>query len=190
MTSEKPKLGESNERFATLQEARAAIEGLQKTDHAKLMLIARGFARGRLQGTVVEPDDLLHDAIAKTLDGRRRWNRRVSIIKHLDRVMESDAGHEAEKRVARGEDHLPKGNAEPVVQHPDPEACLQAREELGNLLALFAEDKTALELLRLKGDGLSASEIQRELGMGKTSYETVTKRVRRRLAKHLAEGGK
>lgn len=179
------------ERVATPQEAQDAIEGLQDADYTKLMLIAMSFTKARLRGSVVEPEDLVQDAIAKTLDGRRKWNRNVSIIKHLDRVMESDSGHEAEKRVARDLRLLPEDDAaEPAAKQPRPEARLTALDELEGLLALFADDQPVLDLLRLKGDGLSASEIQRELGMGKTQYDTVTKRIRRRLAKHLAEGGK
>ena len=183
-------LSDTDVQFATPQEAREEIDNLQKADHAKLLLIARGFARIRLKGTVVEPDDLVHDAIVKTLDGRRRWNRRVTIIKHLDRVMESDAGHIAAKRVGRGTDQLAESHAEPATQEHNPEARLQIRDDLEDLVALFAEDKTALQLVRLKSDGLSASEIRCELGMEKTHYETVSKRIRRRLAKRLAEGGK
>ena len=150
-----------SEKIATLQEARSAIENLQKEDYIKLMLIARYFAETRLNGTVVEPDDLLHEAILKTLDGRRRWNHQVSIVKHLDRVMESDSGHEAEKRAARGFNQLPKEYLEPVDQQPSLEARLLVHDELGSLLDLFAGDRIALDLLHLKGDDLSASEIQR-----------------------------
>ena len=175
--------------FATPQEARDAIDSLHKADHAKLLVIARGFARTRLRNSVISPEDLLHDAIVKTLDGRRRWNRRVSVLKHLDRVMESDAGHVVEQQLAHGIGQLPDNRPEPPAQEPSPEARLQARDEFADLVALFSEDETVLKLLRLKGDGYSASEIQRELGMGRTQYDTATKRIRRRLAKHLAEGG-
>ncbi len=103
--------------------------------------------------------------------------------------MESDSGHMAEKRAAHGTSRLLEEQADPAARLSDPEIRLTALEELDELLALFTEDQTALELLRLKGDGLSASGIQRELGMGKTQYDTVTKRIRRRLAKYLSEGG-
>lgn len=175
---------------ATVQEARNAIENLRKSDFAKLMIIARSFTRARLQGDVVEPADLLHEAIAKTLDGRRRWRRSVSIVKHLDRVMESDSGHIAEQRTrdaTRAQECVPRSGVFPV---PSPETILHAREELDNVFALFADDKIALRLLRLKSEEYSASEIQRTLGMSRTEYDTVTKRIRRRLAKYTAEGGK
>ena len=123
----------------------------------------------------------------KTLDGRRRWNQQVSIVKHLDRVMESDSGHEAEKQAARGFSQLPEENLESVDQQPSPEAHLLVHDELENLLDLFAGDEIALDLLHLKGDDLSASEIQRALGIEKREYDTVSKRIRRRLAKHLAK---
>ena len=184
-----PESTDSPWQYATTQEANDAIQNLQKSDFTKLMIIARSFSRNRLKGVVVESDDLLQEAIVKTLDGRRRWSRKVNIIKHLDRVMESDSSHVAEQR-AREVAQLPDVHAETVDHQPSPEARLQAREKLDDGLALFAEDKTALELLRLKSDGFFASEIQRELGMGKTQYETTTKRIRRRLAKHRAKEDK
>lgn len=176
-----------DEQLATPQEVRSAIQDLQNADYSKLMIIAEYFAKYRLKGTVSEPGDLLHRAIVKTIDGRRHWNRQFSIIKHLDRVMESDSSHEAE-RVARDLSQRPKDNVEPVDRQPSPEARLLVRDELKDLLNLFAGDEIALELLHLKSDDLSPSEIRLALGMTKVEYETVTKRIRRRLAKHLAEG--
>ena len=101
--------------------------------------------------------------------------------------MESDAGHAAGQRVAQGVVQLPEGDAELPAPQLTPEARCQIRDELENLLALFAEDEIALKLLRLKSHGFSASEIQQELGIEKKQYETVTKRIRRRIVKHLAK---
>lgn len=173
---------------ASEAEAREAIEGLSKADYAKLMLIARGFARARLRGSAVEAEDLLQEAIVKTLDGRRTWNRRVSILKHLDRVMESDAGHIAERRDTHYSVPMAKGPDVPATRADDPNVRVVARQDLDNLLELFAGEKEALEVLNLKGEGFSASEIRQVLGISSTQYDTVTKRVRRRLAKHLSEG--
>lgn len=176
-------------RSATRKEARDAIQNLGKSDHAKLMVIARGFARNRLRGAAIGPEDLVQDAIVKTLDGRRCWNRRVSIIKHLDRVMESDSGHVAEQRAAHGSEQLSDANIEPTAQEPSPEARLQAREALDAMTALFANDDFAFRLIRLKANGFSASEIRFRLGIDKKQHETVTKRIRRRLATFLTERG-
>jgi DNA-directed RNA polymerase specialized sigma24 family protein len=135
---------------------------------------------------VTGAEDLLQDAIAKTLDGRRRWNRRVTMIKHLDRVMESDAGHEAERRVARA----PEKEVDRIVAPSASEARLVALGEIQEVLSLFADDRPALELLRAKGNGLSASEVQRTLGIGASDYETITRRIRRRFARRMAAGDK
>ena len=174
--------------YATTEEAYVAIQRLQESDFHKLMIIARSFTRKRrLNGAIAEPYDLLQEAFVKTLSGQRHWSRDVGIIRHLDRVMESDSGHVVEQRVreARGDLELrkhPDVHRETTPRAPSPEALLQACEALDSVLAHFAEDTKGLEFLRLKGDGFSASEIQRELGISTTEYDTIAKRIRRRLA--------
>lgn len=173
---------------ASETEVRAAIEGLSDQHYAKLMLVARGFARARIRGSVVEPEDLLQEAITKTLDGRRTWNLTVSILRHLDRVMESDAGHIAERQAAHAPGPIQVGADEAAATIPDASVRLAARNKLDDLLSLFVADEQALKMIRLKGEGFSASEIQQQLGVSKRHYDTVTKRIRRRVAKHLSEG--
>src|SRR5690349_11799893 len=103
-----PTPSEEESDFHSSADVRRAIDRLQDADYVRLMLIASSFARRRIRGTSVEPEDLLQEAITKTLDGTRGWSRGVSIIKHLDRVMESDSGHIAEQRSARPEQPLPE----------------------------------------------------------------------------------
>ena len=175
-------------RYATREEAHNAIQNLQESDFAKLMVIARFFARKRrLAAADAEPEDLLQEAIAKTLHGRRRWSREVSIVRHLDRVMESQSGHLAERReleAKRGREHMydPDLLPEPPSLEPSPEASVRNRDAFDSVLTSFAGDEQALQVIRLKGEDLSASEIRHQLGMSKTEYDTVTKRIRRRIA--------
>ena len=155
-------LSPESTRYATREEAHDAIQDLQKSDFAKLMLIACSFARKRrLNAADAEPEDLLQEAIVKTLDGRRRWSRQVSIVRHLDRVMESDSGHLAERReleAKRGREHMydPDLLPEPASLEPSPETA-RNRDALDNVLTSFAGDEQALQLIRLKGDDVSAS---------------------------------
>ena len=176
--------GMEEEQFATATEARDAILGLCATDLAKLMVIARFFVRPQALQSVMDADDLLHEAIVKTLDGTRRWNKRVSIVKHLDRVMESDAGH-ARRRAGRT-----KSLEEHEAEIADEAALSQqlAKEQLADVLPLVANDEQALEVLRLRGDGYSASEIRAGLGLSETEYDTVGRRIRR-LRERLLRGG-
>ena len=175
--------------YATLEEARDAIAALQPTDLAKLAYIARYFVRGRLQSTGDEPADLLHDAIAKTLQGTRKWNKRVSIVKHLDRVMESDSSHIAERTSKWPPVPLPPDGGELSTHLPNPDERLVADEELDALLRGFEDDNIALEIIHLKHDGYSASEIQEKLGIARTEYESATRRIRRRFVLHLRKKG-
>ncbi len=179
---------DTEKQYATPQEVRDAIESLRPSDHAKLILIARSFCRTRVAGTVIEPSDLLHEAIPKTLEGRRRWSKEVSIIKHLDRVMESDSGHITEQSIAHGTESLEDCEVEPASPLFDPLIRLSVYEQFNEMLDLFKNDKMARDLLLLKSQEFSASEIQRKLGIEKVEYETITKRIRRHYAQHLLEG--
>lgn len=176
-----PKFAGRDEDIATTSEVREAIKSLKPADYVRLMLLAKVFAKTRIRGTVVEPDDLVQDAIAKTLEGHRHWKKGVSILQHLGRVIESDSGHVAEKHASHGPIPIEEGSCEPVAHAPNPMAQMEAHQELEMLLEPFEEDETALQVLRLKSRGFSPSEIQRELGFGRTQYETVLKRIRRRL---------
>lgn len=178
---------EGNHKFASPTVVREALQGLSDADYAKLALIARSFAHKRLRGNIVEPADLLQDAITKTLDGTRGWNTSVSLIKHLDRAMESDSGHGAARRVSRKEVPIPLGGGEPTDRSPDPATRASLRDQIADILDCFADDSAALDVLQLKGNCLSASEIQHELGIGKTQYDTITRRIRRRVAKYITE---
>ena len=180
-------LPHESRQYATGEEVHDVIQHLQDSDFVKLMIIARSFTKRRLYGSVFGAEDLLQEAIAKTLAGRRRWNRDVSIVRHLDRVMESDSSHLAERRAQEAQrlrEHMQALDVHPktVSHESSPESRLRVRETLDNVLAFFADDERALQLIHLKGEDFSASEIQRKLGMSKTEYDTVTKRIRRRLA--------
>ena len=178
--------GQSHEKFATPGEARLAIENLTKTEHTKLALIAHYFAVKRLRGTTIEAADLLQDAFTKTLDGTRRWNKSVSIIRHLDRTMESDSGHIAEQ--AAKQEIIPLSDNTSEVVHHEPNASTVS-EQLEQILNLFTDDNLARQVLMLKSQGYTAAEIQQTLNIDKKKYETTTKRIRRRVVKYLKDGG-
>lgn len=171
--------------LATPAEARQAILGLRAADYTKLMIIAKYFARRRIRSTVIEPEDLLHDAIEKTLDGTRNWNKSVSILKHLDRAIESDSSHVAEQIQVHRNVPIPDDDHEIVACGLGPEEVNEVKDSADRVLRHFDGDEIAKGILRHKGNGLSASEIQRELGISKIQYETATRRIRRHVAQHL-----
>jgi DNA-directed RNA polymerase specialized sigma24 family protein len=183
-----PRKTTDDDLIASPAEVRKAIETLTKADHAKLMLIARSFARKRSRDLAVDHLDMVQDAITKTLRGVRKWKKSIPIVKHLDRVIESDSGHRAAKAREHPLQELPVGSEEPCHPASDYREQVHAADELDWVLRCFEGDETALELLRMRSQGLSLSEIQIGLGIDVTQYETVMRRIRRRVAKHLATG--
>ena len=69
--------------------------------------------------------------------------------------------------------------AEACDSQPDPERWLIAAQQLEAIGTLFAHDPVALQIIAGLGDGLTAEEIRRTLGMGKTEYDSARKRMRR-----------
>ena len=104
--------------------------------------------------------------------------------------MESDSGHLAAQHVTHATDPIDDCPVVPACQGVLPVTRISAIEQINDVLALFAEDKMARDLLVLKSEGFLASEIQKELGIDKTQYETITKRIRRRCIHCLAGGRK
>src|SRR5690242_2696039 len=87
--------------YASTEESRTAISSLSDDDYIKLMVIAAFFCCERcLRRDQLEPEELLGEAISRTLEGERKWRKtRVSIVRHLDRCMESISGHVVAKEM-------------------------------------------------------------------------------------------
>lgn len=82
--------------YATRAEVEAGLAALNASDHAKLAIIAAFFCKERrLALSVIEPQELLSEAVLKTLqcEEGKRWSKKVSLLKHLDRAMENISGH-------------------------------------------------------------------------------------------------
>jgi RNA polymerase sigma factor (sigma-70 family) len=184
--SEEDRPVEENEQRATIEEACEAIRCLTAADHAKLMIIARIFAYRRTQGSVIEAEDLLHEAIVRTATGDKKWNRKVSIVKHLDRAMENLSGHAVKK--ARRTESFEAGGFDLATESEPIDSQMIVNEQLETVLPRLEKDEVALQVLRLKADDFSPSEIQAKLGISEREYETVSRRIRR-LREKLPRGG-
>ncbi|PYN91738.1 MAG: hypothetical protein DMD89_29920 [Candidatus Rokuibacteriota bacterium] len=83
------------ERAATPDEVRAALDALGEADLVRLEKFARYRIRGlgrKAEGR--DHDDLLGEAIRDTLDPeKRRWNKDVSFVRHLVGAMRSISSH-------------------------------------------------------------------------------------------------
>jgi DNA-directed RNA polymerase specialized sigma24 family protein len=150
------------------------------TDLLRLKTLARFHARG------LPPDvgwsDLLQEAFARMLDGTRRRPSGVPIVAFLAGVMRSlrsDYWRRA-RREARSGEHV-----DAASDSLTPERSAIARQELEQIDVLFVDDHDARRVIAALAEGLSPSEIRRSLGVSRTEYESIRKRMRRAL---LREG--
>jgi hypothetical protein len=183
--------------YASNEEVAAAIAALTDGDNFKLMLVAGIHWRQRQLRDAMSPEELLQEAIARTLvtsGRRRRWRRAVvSIVDHLDRTMESISGHAVGAVVAEAQflDQLSAEDFDARAETPrrfhraEAEDRLLAREQLEQIERCFEGAKPAFDLLRLRAEGYSESEITERLGMDKRSYEAARKKAEREVAKYV-----
>lgn len=199
MTAREPQPQSCQDDYASPEEAAEAIVGLSAKEKATLRKLARSYWADRMSGpnAASDPDDLLQESIFRTLRGTRRWRRSVTIVKHLVRTMESISWEALRARKAQ-----PHAWAVDAVEEIDPGDrpdesivvdVVLAREELAQIESLFEHDKEALEVLRCRSIELSPSETCDRLGMERSRYDTVNKRIWRKLTKsakhnHREEG--
>lgn len=185
--------------YASRDEAAAAIAALTDSDFERLMVLAAIHWNQRKLRDLMRPEELLSEAIVRTIttaQRRRRWRKAVvTLIEHLDRSMESISGHAVGDAVAeaavleavRGEEIDPR-TAEPLRFHRAvAEEQLLAREKLADIEAAFAGAPPAFAFFRLKADGFTQSEIMKHLGIDKRDYEAARKKAERVIAQYALQ---
>ena len=151
---------------ATVEECVEGLRQLSDDDLQKLGQVARIRAMGL--HAVDWDGDLLHEAIGRMLDGRRKWPREVSLVTFLVQTMRSiasDHWRRLENPVVRSESEVVAdeeadggvaGNAPDEAMQPERRAM--AAETLAAIEALFGEDVDALQVI--------AGHGQREVAEG------------------------
>jgi hypothetical protein len=173
-----------------MSEARVELACIDQAIHA---LRPSDWNRLRRMGQVlawrvpsVDGEALIFEAIERTLDGRRRWNRRsVDFVGHLIGIMRSVASHEA---VRRGIDIVALTSSVPLVAPADQEDALSAGEQSHRLRTHFIEhdDALALQVLDALEVGCDGSAIRDQLGLDQTRLESVIRRIRRAAVRVIA----
>lgn len=170
----------------TDEEISKAIAALSDADLLKLKSAARFRAR-KLNGYGLgtDADDLLYDAILRTIEGQRQWATGVPLVKHLLGCIRSLASHAVEKgaagrplKSAVDDPSLPHDSAL-ASQMPDGERVLHAHEQLAEIQRRFADDVEVLLVAEPLSKGFTGPEIQQDLGLTPTQYETIVMRLRR-----------
>ena len=163
----------------------AALVALSSADLLRLSALARLWTRGMPE--TLSWADVLQEAVARALDGSRKWPLGVPILAFLSGVMRSICDdhwrHEArEARVIVRSTEAADARADEVgTSHPDPERVVAAAQALSDVYDLFAGDNAALKIITGLADGLTAAEICEVYGLSEREYDTTRKRMRRAL---------
>ncbi len=182
---------ESADTYATEAEITDALKSLSPTDMSKVEQFAsfRAWAlAGR--GLSVDGEDLLHEAMERTLSGKRRWSKRVEFVDHLIGAVRSISSHAAKKLQhapvvslsppsldSDDEERTPWWDLESMM--PDPERIVSARLQLEEITATFANSERILLIVDGMETGMTGPEIQNDLQLSATEYNTAVKQMRR-----------
>ena len=186
-----------NIEVASPSESAYALKQLSDADLRRLEQIARLRVIGLHD---LDWQDLLHDAVARLLDGSRKCPRGLSLVVFLRETMRSIASDHWRRRRARPillEAELPRTEGEEVssiVENApdfiaDPEREAAAAETLAKIEAVFQNDPEALLVIVGMASGKSPNEIQEEADMTPTRYASTQRRIRRTLARAFPDKG-
>ncbi len=161
------------------------MAGASSADLVRLKALARLWARGLPGG--VGWTDVLHEAIARALDGSRKWPPDVPILAFLSGIMRSicdDQWRRARRELevlVHGEDLADLCGSGDEMKSPSPERVVAAAQSLAAIDLLFACDPLALKIIAGLAEGLTPREICKLHGMSERQYDTTRKRMRRAL---------
>lgn len=185
-------MGEANAVPLSAAEFQAALEELGSGDLGRLERAARHLSAG----TEFGPDDLLQEAVCRTLEEERVCPRHVGITAFLYNAMKSIASALRKRGIGYPPhdslDFEEGGGA--VAPGRSAEELLVARADYSEgvraLQALFDDDPQALLVVMGDLDGVEAAELKELAGMDDKTFATVRRRIRRKIEKAFPGGWK
>ena len=156
-----------------------AIQSLSDADLVRLKALARLWARGLPRG--LSWSDILHEAIARALDGSRKWPAGVSFLAFLSGVMRSICADTWRREQLDADFAALCATGDGTDSAADPERLLSAAQSLATIYQMFVGDHSALKIIAGLADGLTATRIRETYAMSEREYDTTRKRMRRTL---------
>jgi DNA-directed RNA polymerase specialized sigma24 family protein len=132
--------------------------------------------------------DLLQEALGKTLEGTRKWNRKVSFFYHLIGSMSSIAQNWCQK----GSHETPLADEEPADPKPSLSLdwSIDAQAYINQIRQMLEDKPVAREVLEAWMEGHTPAETQALLNISKEVYWAARKQIRRdAMALCRPEGG-
>lgn len=186
--------GSQDKDHYSVDEVAQKLEVLTEGQLLKLTQLGRLWAT-RLRG--YDPMDLVQEACVRLLT-ERKWPRELPIEAMFHGAMRSivaqwspNANQEAQALVFEAECAQDEDGDSPLqranAKMPKPDEMLEAEDEFkAELEAIeghFQDDETVLEFILWKAEGYSPAEIQQELSLSPTQYDSILKRIRRYVLK-------
>lgn len=166
----------------TIEEFKSRVGSLTRAELRKLQMIARLFVPA---GDV---DDLVQQSCLSVLNGRA-WPSDVEFFVFMTMTMRSVASSNRSKMDRRSAVHAVPQHGDPVdLSHvPDsadsPENLVARKSEYEATMKMFENDEKALTFIEAKSVGFDKRETMELCGVDETGYDTITKRIRRALAR-------
>jgi len=205
------KLSSKSEKVATVDEVSEAIGKLRPEDWAKLAAYADIRAKFMsLYGAAVDGGDVMQRAIVELLESRRTWNpKNVTFVGVVLGAMKSIASNHKAKslrngysvsdsQLAGGVDEEDRGRTplELVADaYPNAELKMTATEReteiqsfVSDIYGFFEADAEAQLVMNGWMEEKSGPDIMLDLGIDRTAYETIAKRIRRKSTARWPKG--
>ena len=133
--------------------------------------------------------DLLGISIERALSGSRNWNKTIPFIQFLRGTISSVADQYWKKEVSKSkagvknESDYQENSIQEIstTSSQEQEWELEIKRILSNLEKGFEDDSDAFFVVMGKVEGLSVKEIQSELGINEKAYDTIRRRIHRKL---------
>ena len=149
-----------------------AINSLTAAEQTALMKIARHYAKVRH----FDPENLVHDAICRVLDGKMAWPKDVPATVFLGGVIRSIAWKWKSKS------DLPSEEIDTGDEGAGERGTL-AKIDVMKIIALFEDDPVTQKIVMAMMDGARGEELEQLSGLNSTEYESKRKKIRRRIEK-------
>jgi hypothetical protein len=155
----------------TPAEVSQAIRYLSTEQKTLLVKIAKTYVWKTSYGY----EDLIQEAFARVLDGKRTWPRNLPIVVFLRGVMRSIA---SDWPPERHDDDAVQVDEIGYVNH-----AAAARIDAQKMFALFDDDPIAQKIFVAMLEGAKGEELRAVSGLAQKDYETKRTKMRRRLEK-------
>ena len=182
--------------YLSVKEAKERLQNMEPEEMARVMAISKTFA----PGTGMLAEDLLQEAITRTLEGTRNMPADTAIVPFLYKSMQSIAFHARDNverkhlryasELATNEDDSDSSSV--FEKYLGDERCnplkeVEADQFIGSLIEQFFDDQEVFAVIRSQIEGLTREEGCEKTGLSLKEYSAALRRLRRGIDPHYGK---